>query len=162
MLGKKRMRENIWVRTATVPKIQIRRVLFGTIQCVKRFRRYLFNGLTGLSLLISIATLAAWLSGWNVIYDPLHSQLPYFSRDYWGSPQIYELPLSWGYFLVLSLLLPGLWLKRRLAELRSHRVIAQGLCIMCGYDLRATPDRCPECGTVPKKDLSVHQMREII
>ena len=46
-----------------------------------------------------------------------------------------------------SSLLPLAWLVRRL---RRARLSSRGLCESCGYDLRASPERCPECGKAVK------------
>jgi predicted amidophosphoribosyltransferase len=47
---------------------------------------------------------------------------------------------------VLVLVLPLRWYAKLR---RDRRRLRASLCPACGYDLRATPDRCPECGAVP-------------
>jgi hypothetical protein len=50
------------------------------------------------------------------------------------------------HWLLVALLapMPVIYYVRRA---RNRHRTAQGLCLTCGYDLRASPDRCPECGT---------------
>jgi hypothetical protein len=83
------------------------------------------------------------------------------SRDNWRELASWQW-LGFGYVPVLGTNLDGgslvvpIWLPTLLLSMlpvifprsylrsRSRRLL--GLCTHCGYDLRATSDRCPECG----------------
>jgi hypothetical protein len=68
---------------------------------------------------------------------PPYAIKPHLSRIIIVVPHIY---------IILILALPSLWVFRNLWKRRHH--LQLNLCTHCGYDLRASKDRCPECGTV--------------
>jgi hypothetical protein len=165
------------------------------MQPMRRLARYIFNGLTALSLLVCLAAIGFWV------------------RSYFAFDQVYRVGSDWslqiaisrGEFLLSTPTLAnklGQWIweiddpidlvkEARMVTGPSHRPIAGffflsdaasqlnlmlllpipfiaaifailpfivlithirrqrfqcGLCPKCGYDLRASPDRCPECG----------------
>jgi hypothetical protein len=60
---------------------------------------------------------------------------------YWLEVDLYHvLPLLAAFLLTMA------YLRHR----RKNAASTAGHCVSCGYDLCATPTRCPECGTVPK------------
>lgn len=50
------------------------------------------------------------------------------------------------YPLIATAILPILYLPRRMRRRRQVRWVTRGQCCACGFDLRASGDRCPECG----------------
>jgi ankyrin repeat protein len=73
-------------------------------------------------------------------------EMPQWSEDYWFPRPSYrlEIPL---WMLGLPLLpLPLWWVARQRKRWRRSRWEQDGHCGECGYDLRASKSRCPECG----------------
>jgi hypothetical protein len=62
----------------------------------------------------------------------------------------------WFMELVLGIA-PALWLRGVWVRTRGARWDRRGLCVKCGYDLRASSQICPECGEAIRRDLTYAQ-----
>jgi hypothetical protein len=111
--------------------------------------RRLFNATTLLSLLLCLFSLYAtvgnaWVAqhGGAIYWDDAAARWVPVTRG-----ELNRDAAIWGAAAVVFGALPSLWLKRFVKERHERRCSPRGTCIRCGYDLRASKDRCPECGT---------------
>jgi len=133
--------------------------------------------LIGLLLSVGLWGVSHWQSSWVFANDHVNLALfrgcicvgvsdfgysrtgfqvkPFKLRTYW-SPRFYSYLLTMGGPKYGTCRIP-LWIPafmcgssflivtRPLYRLRKRKKL--GLCLKCGYDLRASKDRCPECGS---------------
>lgn len=62
--------------------------------------------------------------------------------DEWAAGSQLSVPYS-----LLAIVLAVLPLTSAAHGMRRHQRLRTNRCVTCGYDLRASEDRCPECGT---------------
>ena len=88
-----------------------------------------------------------WDGLWKLLISLIAVQglilAPCFAYLY-GSVTLKESPLPFLAWVTIWLAVLGY--LHLLPYVRRRRRVKFGLCLKCGYDLRASKDRCPECG----------------
>jgi hypothetical protein len=93
---------------------------------------------------------ARWYLGFDitnvVMQKPLlRSRAGYPLNGVQERAQVVAVDIPYWSLVLAASVMPAWWFvhhRRLRARLRRHHY-----CATCGYDLRATPERCPECGT---------------
>lgn len=104
-----------------------------------------------LKVLRVVLLCCAFLSAASAIISAVVLALGFGVYDFW----IVYPPSVKGYrwWIPLSLFIVcacSLYLSLLLGRSSFNDKFGYGKCHKCGYDLRATRDRCPECGTKPE------------
>ncbi len=107
--------------------------------------RRVLNLLTATSLLLCIHASWRWIDTGGTRDGDLSDYVYVFPATSNENPLVY---VPYGIAMLSAAVAPLTWLV--VWRVSDHRRAARakvGLCRRCGYDLRATPERCPECGT---------------
>ncbi len=115
------------------------RVDYSSPRLVQAIKRYNLPGFHGDSLDLSgLGRLGLFADDGQFSFGKTSRTMPMFQSAFWQA----RCPawLAAMAFAILPVLQTTRWRRRR------HPA---GHCRNCGYDLRSTPNRCPECGTAP-------------
>ena len=126
-----------------------------------RVKRRPFNLLAGVSLVLCLAACTKWWCSHGIILGDQPSSdgkgyvlVTDFTGFLWSQTTTTPAVHYWAITILTGAcptFVADRYLRRRLLRMRRIR---NSCCQNCGYDLRATPDRCPECGTVTPKQTS--------
>jgi hypothetical protein len=110
----------------------------------------LFNAIAVVTAVLLTLVVALWVCGYGIFISNyggwgratrsggIRIRFGTENRDGWMWT-VYYWQLALLAFLVI------VYCLRAAARLAKK----PGFCASCGYDLRATPERCPECGAIP-------------
>lgn len=81
------------------------------------------------------------LGSWSMLGIRVERRI---STPYHARRRFETLEISYAWPVCVSVVVSVLVFRLRHSKARQP-----GLCATCGYDLRATPEKCPECGKAP-------------
>jgi hypothetical protein len=87
-----------------------------------------------------------FLGGWLPSMEEMTAHPEKYGEQLWLSRHQIGAILPWWVMFLIGAVYPLVAAARSLRRRRRMRRIAANQCAACGYDLRASSGRCPECG----------------